>query len=124
MSINPYLNEKNWAVVGASENELNFGCKVYKKLKAFDYNVYPVSPNYETVDGDKAYKSIKDIEGPVDVVAFVVNPRIGINILDECREKGYTKVWLQPGTASKALLEKAASLGIDVVESCVLVELR
>lgn len=123
MSVHPWLEEKHWAVIGASENVESYGHKIYKKLKAHDYVVYPVTPSYETVDGDKAYSSLLEIEGPIDVAEFVVNPRVGIKVLDACHQKGIKKVWLQPGTVSDELLEKAESLGIETLQACVLVVL-
>jgi predicted CoA-binding protein len=54
--IKEMLEMKTWAVVGASENKEKFGWKIYKKLKDKGYKVFPVSPNYETIDGDKCYK--------------------------------------------------------------------
>ena len=85
------------------------------------YKVIPVSPKYEEVAGVPAYRSLKDYHGQIDVVDFVVNPAIGISLLDEIIEAGIKKILLQPGTSSKALVEKAEANGIEVLESCILV---
>jgi len=52
------LEKKVWAVVGASDNPEKYGNLIYKKLKSRGYRVYPVNPNYETIDGDKCYKIV------------------------------------------------------------------
>src|SRR6056297_1034665 len=117
------LDMENWAVVGASDKNNTYGYKLYKKLKNYEYNVYPVNPNCINVDEDDTYPSLKDIDGEVDVVNFVVNPSIGIEILRECIELGIKNIWLQPGTRSEEIHNLAEENDINVVKSCVLVEL-
>ena len=117
------LDLENWAVVGASDKHETFGYKLYKKLKDYEYNVYPINPNCSTVDGDETYPSLMDLDSKVDVVNFVVNPTKGIEVLKECIELGIKNIWLQPGTRSTEIQEMAKENGINVVNSCVLVEL-
>ncbi len=124
MSAHPWLEFKNWAVVGASRKASRYGYMIVKKLEAAGYNPLPVTPKYEDIDGRKAYESVLDIEGDIDVVNFVVNPHIGMKVLDECIEKGVKRIWLQPGTVSKNLVKKAEENGIQVVEACILVVLN
>lgn len=121
MSKHPWLEYKNWAVVGASTKPSRYGYKIVKELEDSGYNVLPVSPKYPDIDGTKAYQSLLDIEGDIDVVNFVVNPHIGIRVLDECIAKGVKKILLQPGTVSSELVDKAKSSGIEVLEACILV---
>lgn len=123
MSQHEWLGYKNWAVVGASEKDKSYGKKIFKKLVGRGYTTIPVSRNYETVLGEKAYSRITEYEGQIDVVDFVVNASIGIRVLDDVIEKGIKKIVLQPGTASDELIEKAKSNGIEVLEACVLVML-
>ncbi len=117
------LNKGNWAVVGASDKHHTYGYKLYEKLKNYEYNTYPVNPNCDSVDEDPTYPSLTDIDGEVDVVNFVVNPSIGIEVLKECIELGIENIWLQPGTRSEEIHNLAKKNDINVVNSCVLVEL-
>ncbi len=117
------LEMENWAVVGASDKHHTYGYKLYKKLKDYEYNVYPVNPNCDSVDMDATYPSLTDIDGEVDVVNFVVNPRIGIEVLKECIELGIDNIWLQPGTRSQEIHDLAKENDVNVVNSCVLIEL-
>lgn len=121
MSKHPWLSYKNWAVIGASEKPKSYGSKIPKRLSEEGYQVIPISRNYESVQGIKAYSRLSDYEGEIDVVDFVVNPTIGIRVLDDVIAKGVKKILLQPGTASEELIKKAEDHGIEVLESCVLV---
>ncbi|HOA80175.1 MAG TPA: CoA-binding protein [Defluviitaleaceae bacterium] len=118
------MKKKIWAVVGATTDKDKYGYKIYKELKEAGYKVYPISPKYEEIDGDKAYKSLRDLPEKPEVVDFVVNPKIGIGIVKECAQLGIENIWLQPGTVSEEILEFAKEKGINAVEACVLVALR
>lgn len=115
---------KTWAVVGATQDVEKFGYKIYKRLKDKGYNVYPISPKYDTIDGDKVYKSLGDLPEKPEVVDFVVNPKVGFKIIEQCHELGIKNVWLQPGTVSEEILEFAKNNEINVAQACVLVAIR
>ncbi|WP_273320355.1 CoA-binding protein [Vallitalea guaymasensis] len=117
------LESKKWAVVGATDDQDKFGYKIYKKLKDNNYTVYPISVKCKEIDGDKAYKELADLPEKVDVVDFVVNPRIGISIIKQCKDLGINNVWLQPGTVSEEILQYAKDNDIEAVQACVLVAL-
>lgn len=123
MSEQNMLKLKKWAVVGATDDTSKFGYKIYKKLKNHGYTAYPVSVKYNEVDGDKAYKELADLPEKVDVVDFVVNPRIGLSIVKQCETLGIHNIWLQPGTVSEEILDYAKQSQIEVVRGCVLVSL-
>lgn len=122
-NVNTLLKLKNWAVIGASNNEERYSYKIIKQLLNNGNNVVPIAVKDETIQGIKAYKSILDYEGNIDVVNFVVNPKIGIKILDAIIEKGIKNIWLQPGSESDELVKKAEDNGINVTKACVLVVL-
>ncbi|NLZ73387.1 MAG: CoA-binding protein [Bacteroidales bacterium] len=118
------MKKKVWAVVGATTDRSKYGYKIYKELKEAGYTVYPISPNYDAIDGDQAYKTLSDLPQKPEVVDFVVNPRIGLGIVEECAKLGIQNIWLQPGTVSAEVLALAKEKEINAVEACVLVALR
>lgn len=112
---------KCWAVVGVTTDEDKYGYKIYKRLKEKGYSVYPVNPNYDTIDEDKVYKNILELPEKPDVVNFVVNPMIGIKIVEQCAKLGIKHIWLQPGTVSDELLQCARENDMFSTQACVLV---
>lgn len=118
------LGMKNWAVVGATQDTSKFGYKVYKKLKIRGYNVFPVNPKFDEIEGEKCYSSISDIAENIDVISLIVNPKIGMEVIEEAKEKGIKNIWCQPGAESPELIEKAKSYGMKIIyNECVLVQL-
>lgn len=118
------LEKKVWAVIGANENPDKYGNMIYKKLKARGYKVYPVSPNYEVIDGDKCYPNLKALPEIPEVLDMVVSPKRGVAVIEEAAELGIKDIWLQPGTFNNELLELIESKGLNSVQACVLVALR
>jgi predicted CoA-binding protein len=113
------MNLKNWAVVGATTKENRYGYKIVKKLNDNNYNVFPVNPKFEEVNGLKSYDNLKSIKAKIDVVDLVVNPKHGINVMKEVSELGIKYVWLQPGTRSQEIRDFAAKNGIEIIEDCI-----
>lgn len=123
--MNPYeiLNKYNsYAVIGMNNDPDKYAHRIFKKLEEKGKTVYGVSPKYTEIDGHPIYSTLKDIPYDVEIAVFVVNPSIGIHLLEDVKQKGCTYVWLQPGTIHDELLEKAHALGLETVEACVLRE--
>ena len=55
------LKEQNTviALIGASNDKSKYGNKIYRDLRDKGYNVIPINPKEETIEGDKAYTSIE-----------------------------------------------------------------
>lgn len=124
MDMHELLELKNWAVVGATQDTSKWGYKVFHKLNSRGYNVYPVNRKQDEIDGVKCYHSLRDIEATVDVVSLIVNPMIGMDVLEEAKEKGIKNIWCQPGAESQELIDKAKAYGMNIIyNECVLVEL-
>jgi len=99
------MQQKRFAVIGATDNPKKYGNEIVKNLKNRGYEVYPVNPRLKEVEGLKAYAKLSDIPVRVDVVDFVVPPQVTEKILEECREIGLNRIWLQPGSESKKAIE-------------------
>lgn len=118
------LEQKVWAVVGATPNPEKFGNKIYKKLKKFGYEVYPVNPVYDEIEGEVCYKDLASIPVKVDCVDVVVSPDRAKNVIEEVINLGIENIWFQPGTFTPELIDQSEVAGLNTVYyNCVLVEL-
>lgn len=122
--IDDMLSKKTWAVVGATDNPTKFGHKIYTKLKRFGYEVFPVNPMYQTVDGDTCYPSLEAIGKTIDCVNVVVAPERAEKALESVYQLGIKNIWFQPGTFTPEIIDRSEVLGLNTVYyNCVLVEL-
>ena len=53
---------------------------------------------------------------------LIVNPKAGMEAIQDCARLGIQKVWIQPGAESPEILEYAEQNGIEAVQGCVLRE--
>lgn len=118
------LNKKVWAVVGATNDPKKYGYKIYKKLKDHGYTVYPVNPGYMDIEGDPCFTSLQDLPQNPDVINMVVNPRIGLSVVQEAADMGVFALWFQPGTFNGTIEEALKEKGLSYVQDCVLVALQ
>lgn len=113
--IDEFMKQKRFAVVGATDNTEKFGYKIFKNLQERGYDVYPVNPKLEKLEETKAYHTISDIPVSVDVVDFVVPPKVTLEILKECNVLGLKKIWLQPGSESEEAIKYCDDNGMTVL---------
>jgi len=115
---------KTIAVVGASPNPEKDSHKVAKYLLEVGYNMTPVYPKEEEILGQKVYRSLKEIEEPIDMVVVFRKPDVVGAIVKACIERGDIKVlWTQIGIINNEAAQKAKEAGISVVQNhCAMVE--
>ncbi len=90
ISVGGILTPRSVAVVGASRREFSIGHTFLKNLVegGFTGRVYAVNPNAKRVMGMKAYHSLSDVPGPVDLVVVAVAAPEVIDLVEECAAKG------------------------------------
>lgn len=118
--VEDFLAQKRIAVAGVSRSGLLTGNGIYKKFRDDGYEVFPVNPKAETIEGDRCYPSVKEIPGGVDGVIIVTSPDLTEQIVRDCVEAGVRRVWMHNNTfgASSASDEAVAFCkehGIDVI---------
>jgi acyl-CoA synthetase (NDP forming) len=88
-AMNRIMRPDSVAVIGASAEDGKIGNSVMRNLIDGGYQgeIYPIHPRLEEVLGKKAYRSVKDIAGPVDVAVFAIPARAVAGALAECGEK-------------------------------------
>ncbi|MFE3454658.1 GNAT family N-acetyltransferase [Nonomuraea sp. NPDC059194] len=89
-SIARLLTPGSVAVIGASREPGGVGQTVLRNLLAADFTgpVYPVHREVRAVAGVRAYPSVKDIDGEVDLAVLAVPADSVIDVVKECAEKG------------------------------------
>jgi hypothetical protein len=109
---------KTVAVVGASNDRHKFGNRAIRAFRAQGYEVIAINPHEREVEGARAYRSVLDVPGSIDMATVYVPPDIGVGLLKEFAQKGIAEVWINPGAESDELLEEARRLGIPVIVAC------
>ncbi|MEU5853645.1 acetate--CoA ligase family protein [Saccharopolyspora shandongensis] len=92
------MNPRSVAVIGASNEDGKIGNSVMKNLINGGYagEIHPINPKADEILGRKAYRSITDVPGEVDVAVFTVPAKFVAAALEECGRKQIAAAVLIP----------------------------
>ncbi len=106
------------AIVGASADRSKFGNRAVRAYAAHGYEVYPVHPKEERIEGLKCYRSVLEIPVRLNRVSLYLPPAVGLKVIEEVAKKKPDELFLNPGSESDELIAKAESLGLKVIVAC------
>jgi predicted CoA-binding protein len=109
------------AVIGASNDRRKFGNRAVRAYREQGYTVIPINPHEAEIEGLKAYASVLDVPGTIDMASFYVPPDVGERIIGEVAQKGIAEVWFNPGADSDELIARAKALQIVPIVACSIV---
>jgi predicted CoA-binding protein len=109
---------KTVAVIGASADRRKFGNRAVRAFHRQGYGVVPINPHETEVEGLRAFKSVLDVPGTIDMATLYVPPQVGEQLIEEIARKGIPEVWLNPGSESDALIARARALAIEPIVAC------
>jgi predicted CoA-binding protein len=114
---------KTLAVVGLSAQWHRPSYFAAKYMQEHGYRVIPVNPTYDSILGEKCYKSVRDIPVPVDIVdCFRKSAEIPA-IAEDAIAMGAKVLWMQLGVDNAQARARAEAAGLEVVENrCVKIE--
>ncbi len=124
--LEPLFKPRAVAIVGASTKELSIGNVIIKNLQAFGYQgkIYPIHPSAPEVRGLKAYASLADVPGDVDLAHIILPSRLVPQAVKECGQKGvraavinsagFSELGAEGAELQKAFLANAKKYGVRI----------
>ncbi len=106
------------AVVGASRDRHKFGNKALRAFRDAGHTVIPINPHETEVEGVRAYASVLDVPGPIDMATVYVQPETAMRLLDEFERKRIPEIWLNPGADDDDVLAEARKRRLNVIAAC------
>ena len=103
------------AVVGLSSDPGRPSYGVASYMRRRDYKVIPVNPNETEVFGEKAFASLVDVPGKIDLVDIFRRSSEAGTAVDQAIAIGARAVWLQEGVIDQAAAQRALDAGLLVV---------
>ena len=122
-----YFEEcKTIAVLGCSPDNTKASNHVAEYLRDNGYKMIPVYPKHDEILGQKVFRSLAEIDVPVDMVVVFRKPKALDAIADAVIARGDVKVyWTQLALINNHAADKVKEAGISVVQNyCAMVEHR
>jgi acyl-CoA synthetase (NDP forming) len=109
-TIDALVVPRSVAIIGASDDPTRIGGRPvsYMLRAGFSGPIWPVNPNRDSVQGLRAYPSIRDVPEPPDVCIVAVAAPLVPEVLEACAERGVrAAVVLSSGFAEAGVAGKA-----------------
>ena len=110
-----YAETKTIAVVGASADESKAAHQIPRYLQSQGYRIIPVNPRGGEVLGEPVFRSLTDIDVPVDVVDVFRPAQEAPAIAHQAIAIGAKVLWLQIGIESEEARQLAEAAGLTVI---------
>ena len=114
---------KKLAVVGLSNNAWRASFGVSRFMQTVGYEITPVNPLETEVLGQKAYATLDEVPGPIEIVNIFRRSEYVPEIVDAAIRRGAKVIWMQEGVVHEEAARRARAAGMDVVmDRCILKE--
>jgi acyl-CoA synthetase (NDP forming) len=126
-TVDPFFNPRSLALIGASRSHGKGGNIILRNLMkaGFKGAIHPINPSGGEILGIRTHKSVRDINGTVDLAMIVIPKNAVSEALDDCAAKGVKAVILSTGGYSdigekgaleqKGLVETARRSGMRLM---------
>ena len=112
------------AIIGASADRQKFGNKAVRAYLQRGYQVFPIHPKAQTIEGLPVCRSILDVPvEQLDRVSLYLPPEIGLQVIEQIAQKTAGEVWLNPGAESPDLIARGKDFGLNIVNGCSIVDI-
>lgn len=108
-----FWDNERYAVVGHSARSA-FPKLTYGALKARGRTVYPVDPEAQEIEGDRAYPDLAALPGPVQAVVLEVPKDETADWIDRVAAAGVKDVWIHMKRDTPEALQRAEKHGLTV----------
>src|SRR5690242_16138159 len=118
-SIQEFLGQNRFAVVGVSQNPKDFSRILFREFRDRGYDPVPVNPAAKEIEGRPCFAHVQEVQPPVDGVLLMTAPSVTDTVVRDCAEAGVKRVWMHRGAGRGAVSDDAVrfceSSGISVI---------
>ncbi|MEZ5228515.1 MAG: CoA-binding protein [Acidimicrobiales bacterium] len=104
------MDTDRMALIGVSRDPKKFANVVFRELQKTGYEVVPVNPHADHVEGVPAFRSVADLPD-IDRAIIMLPPAESARLVAECADRGIEQVWLHKGAGTGSVTEEAVAIG-------------
>lgn len=114
-AIENFFAVKKTALAGFSRDEKKFGRYLYKELTEKGFDIYPMNPNADSIDGVKCYKSCSFLPNDVERIIICTSKDNALKAVKDAIEHDIKHIWMQQGSDSPAAVKYAEENGAEII---------
>ena len=109
------------AVVGRSPDRTRPSHRTARAMQRQGFRIAPVRPVTDSILGERAIASLRELSGPVDFVNVFRQASVVDGIVDDCLALGLPRLCIQEGIVNEAAARRAAAGGVwTMMDRCIL----
>jgi uncharacterized protein len=114
--INDFVSCNTLAIAGASRNEKSFSAEVAKHLKALNYKLWLVNPNFNNDEmSDNKVQSVKKLPNEITHLLVLTPATETELIVKQAIDKGIKNLWIQQKSETTAAIELANQHNVNLI---------
>jgi predicted CoA-binding protein len=113
---------KTCAIIGDVHNPAKWANKSLRAHQMSGYRVFGVHPDGGEVEGAAVYTSLEQVPDRLDRISVYLRPSLVMETLDAIAAKGCNELFLNPGTYTPEVVERAGTLGLNAIRACSIVD--
>lgn len=117
------MSKPTVAVIGASADRSKFSNKAVRAYRDRGWDVYPVNPKGEEIEGLKAFASVDEVPVAIQRATLYLPPALGLRVLPALAKVRPEEFFVNPGADSPELVAEAERLGLNPILACSIVEI-
>lgn len=106
-SVADFLRGKRIAVAGVSRSGKEPANAIFRKLRDSGYEALPVNPAASEVEDVRCFPNLVSIPGSVDGVVIATHPKVSIELVRQCLDRGISRVWFHRSFGQGSVSEEA-----------------
>jgi len=120
-SIEQFLEGRKLAIAGVSRDPKKFGHVVYLDLKKKGFEIYPVNPETDTIEGQPCFHSVSALPGDVKNLLVITPKNNTLEVVKEAMDKGFDNIWIQQMSDTREALDYLKDKPVNLVsKQCIL----
>jgi predicted CoA-binding protein len=118
--IDNFFEPRKLAIAGVSRDEKKFGNLIFKELLKKDFEVFPVNPNTNEINGQLCYKSVNELPEGICSLLITTPKNQTDEVLRQAINKGVQNIWVQQMSETENTLKIAEEFQKEIIfDKCV-----
>ncbi|MBR8535039.1 CoA-binding protein [Carboxylicivirga sediminis] len=115
--IDDFLKAQSIAIAGVSTDERKFGRKVFDELVKSGYQVLPINPNTNNINGHVCYQSVNELPEHTESLLIITPKNETDKVLKEAINKGIKNIWVQQFSNTENTIAIAEEYQQEIIHS-------
>lgn len=119
--IDSFLDVRTIAIAGVSRSGKKMGNSIFKKLKSQNFEVFPLNPHINEINGEKCYQNFSTLPTIPDAYISVLSKNKTSLAVKEAAKAGIKKIWANLATVDAETKKLCDSKNVNLIQNeCIL----